>query len=44
MSAGLAAAKRRRSPGMGSEVGPGSQRPLTRPGSSPGIGKYTYIL
>ena len=37
MSAGLAAAKRRRAPGMGNEVGPGSQRPLTRPGSSPGI-------
>ena len=38
MSAGLAAAKRRRSPGMGSEVRPSSQQPLGRNGSSLGAG------
>ena len=39
MSAGLAAAKRRRAPGMGNEVGLGSQQPLGRTGSSPGAGQ-----
>ena len=39
MSAGLAAAKRRRAPCMGSEIGPGSQQPLGRPGSNPGAGQ-----